>query len=85
MINKNGFIIFLAILNSVSCKTQNKQNDSEQPNIIIIYTDDMGIGDLSCYNSGWVKTPNIDKLAAGVLDSIIIIQLHQFVPLHVQP
>lgn len=65
MINKNGFIIFLAILNSVSCKTQNKQNDSEQPNIIIIYTDDMGIGDLSCYNSGWVKTPNIDKLAAG--------------------
>ena len=37
----------------------------ERPNIIIIYTDDMGIGDLSCYNSGWVKTPNIDSLAAN--------------------
>lgn len=36
----------------------------ENPHIIIIYTDDMGIGDLSCYNSGWVMTPNIDKLAA---------------------
>lgn len=35
----------------------------QQPNIIVIYTDDMGIGDLSCYNSGWVRTPNIDRLA----------------------
>lgn len=39
----------------------------KKPNIIIIYTDDMGIGDLSCYNSGWVQTPNIDKLAFGGL------------------
>ena len=37
---------------------------AERPNIVIIYTDDMGIGDLSCYNSGWVTTPNIDRLAA---------------------
>lgn len=36
----------------------------KQPNIIVIYTDDMGIGDLSVYNDGWVKTPNIDKLAS---------------------
>lgn len=35
-----------------------------KPNIIVIYTDDMGLGDLSCYNSGWVSTPNIDKLAS---------------------
>lgn len=39
----------------------------EKPNIIIIYTDDMGMGDLSCYNSGWVMTPNIDRLAANGL------------------
>ena len=38
-----------------------------KPNIVIIYTDDMGIGDLSCYNSGWVMTPNIDRLAADGL------------------
>lgn len=34
-----------------------------KPNILIIYTDDMGIGDLSCYNDGWAKTPNIDRFA----------------------
>ena len=35
----------------------------QKPNIIIIYTDDMGVGDLSSYNQGWVQTPNIDRLA----------------------
>jgi arylsulfatase A-like enzyme len=38
--------------------------DQEQPDIVIIYTDDMGVGDLSCLNNGWVSTPNIDRLAA---------------------
>lgn len=48
---------------------QDNQNGHEpepdkQPNIVIIYTDDMGVGDLSFLNDGWVKTPNIDKLAS---------------------
>jgi len=36
----------------------------EKPNIILIYADDLGYGDLSCYGATKVKTPNIDKLAA---------------------
>ncbi len=35
-----------------------------KPNVIIIYTDDMGIGDVSFANNHWVLTPNIDRLAA---------------------
>jgi arylsulfatase A-like enzyme len=35
----------------------------EKPNIIIIYADDLGYGDLSCYGATRIKTPNIDKLA----------------------
>lgn len=35
----------------------------ERPNIIFILADDMGYGDLSCYGSKYVKTPNIDRLA----------------------
>ena len=36
----------------------------ERPNIIFILADDLGIGDLSCFGSKHVKTPNIDRLSA---------------------
>lgn len=38
---------------------------TEKPNIVIIYVDDLGYGDLSCYGATEVATPNVDKLADG--------------------
>ncbi len=35
-----------------------------KPNFIIIFTDDQGYGDLSCFGSKTIKTPNIDRLAS---------------------
>ncbi|MBI3695116.1 MAG: sulfatase-like hydrolase/transferase [Acidobacteria bacterium] len=35
------------------------------PNVIVLYTDDQGIGDVGCYGSTDIKTPNIDSLAAA--------------------
>ncbi|MEO2015843.1 MAG: arylsulfatase [Fuerstiella sp.] len=34
-----------------------------QPNIVLIFADDLGYGDLSCYGATRVQTPNIDRLA----------------------
>ena len=36
----------------------------EKPNVVIIFTDDQGRGDLGCYGSPDIKTPHIDRLAA---------------------
>lgn len=35
----------------------------QRPNIIFLYADDLGYGDLACFGSGDVQTPHIDRLA----------------------
>ena len=35
----------------------------DRPNIVLIYTDDLGYGDLSSYGATALKTPNVDRLA----------------------
>ncbi len=39
-----------------------------KPNIIFIYADDWGWGDLSCHKHPWLKTPSLDKLASEGTD-----------------
>jgi arylsulfatase A len=34
-----------------------------KPNVIIIFTDDQGYGDLGCFGSTTIRTPNLDQLA----------------------
>lgn len=54
---KIGIFIFCCFLGVKTVKAQ------KQPNFIIIFTDDQGYEDLSCFGSKNVKTPNIDKMA----------------------
>lgn len=56
-----GLIVSLIF---TSCATQKSLSKSSKPNVIIVYLDDLGYGDLSCYGATAVKTPNVDKLAA---------------------
>lgn len=49
-----------------SSESHPKQTD--QPNIVFIFADDWGWGDLSCHGHAWRKTPNIDRLASEGID-----------------
>jgi len=59
---------FCLIFSIISCKTE-KESDKDttvpdaKPNIVIIYADDLGFGDVSSYGSTELLTPNIDRIA----------------------
>ncbi len=58
------FFIFGAVCIISGCEDK-KHIQPDRPNIIYILADDMGIGDLGCYNpESKIPTPAMDKLAA---------------------
>jgi arylsulfatase A-like enzyme len=55
-------LIYLLLLCTLSCK--HKTEKSQNPNIIVILADDLGVGDVNCYNDkSQIKTPHLDALA----------------------
>ncbi|WP_010134448.1 sulfatase family protein [Ochrovirga pacifica] len=66
----SGLAVF-TLLGTVSCKNEKQKEKPQEthkatkPNVVIIYLDDLGYGDLSSYGATALQTPNIDKLANG--------------------
>jgi len=57
--------IFVLIACSENRKSDLKlENRVSKPNVIILLADDLGYGDLGCYGSQSIETPNIDELAS---------------------
>ncbi len=43
------------------------QSGGRPPNVVIIFADDLGYGDLGCYGHPSIRTPNLDRMAADGL------------------
>ncbi|WP_443939066.1 sulfatase family protein [Pedobacter sp. MW01-1-1] len=61
----SSFAFFMLFFVFFSAAQKNKS--TAKPNVILIYIDDLGYGDLSCYGATKIATPNTDKLAKNGL------------------
>jgi len=57
------FLLFMILV--FSCKQDSPKATSKKtlPNIVYIFTDDLGYGDIGCFGATDIKTPNIDRIA----------------------
>ncbi len=62
-----GILLFLLLIQSMIAQKPDPtvaREDTRSPNIVVIFTDDQGYGDLGCYGSKTIRTPRIDQLAS---------------------
>ncbi|MCE7992678.1 MAG: sulfatase [Roseivirga sp.] len=56
-------VLILLVVFAVSCDDSGTQK-SDKPNIVIIFCDDLGYGDLTSYGHPTIRTPNLDRMVA---------------------
>ena len=57
------YMLGAAILLGGPVAAQQSLADGQKPNVIFIYADDLGYGDLECYGATRVQTPHVNRLA----------------------
>ncbi|MCS5629800.1 MAG: sulfatase-like hydrolase/transferase, partial [Pirellulaceae bacterium] len=63
--NKYALAILSVVAVSAGLESSSAEDsNSDKPNILVIFIDDMGFADPSCFGNPLIKTPHIDKLAA---------------------
>ncbi|CAM4310604.1 arylsulfatase [Zobellia nedashkovskayae] len=71
------FCLIAGLMANVSCGQQKKaetekattlETDDDKPNVIIVFTDDQGYGDLASHGNEYIKTPNLTSFGKESLE-----------------
>src|SRR5690606_37444061 len=61
-------VVLISLFILLGCGGENREEEEQKetkPNIVIIYFDNLGYGDVSAYGATEIQTPHTDELAAG--------------------
>src|SRR4051794_25287032 len=64
--NRRKFLRYVSA-GRLATSARAQQVPERLPNIVLIYADDVGYGDIGCYGAAAVKTPNLDAIAGAGL------------------
>lgn len=56
------FLVWTLLLSTICCQLEAQDRP---PNVVLIFADDLGYGDLGCYGEKRWRTPNIDSIASN--------------------
>jgi len=59
------FLLINCVIGVVLAGATSLHAASAKPNIVMIYVDDMGYGDVACFGGKGLSTPNLDRMAAA--------------------
>ena len=60
---QNFTLLILLFATAFSCASPSQEKGAQKPNIVLIFADDMGYGDVGVFGHPTIKTPNLDRLA----------------------